>query len=89
MRSVRELLLDGLKKLEYRGYDSAGISVIGEDRIETVRAVGNLDALQAKLDGLAQAQGEEEERRRREPWRWRCVPPRPASATPAGRRTGA
>jgi glucosamine--fructose-6-phosphate aminotransferase (isomerizing) len=55
-RPVRELLLDGLKKLEYRGYDSAGISVIGEDRIETVRAVGNLDALQAKLDGLAFAE---------------------------------
>ena len=50
-RPVQELLLDGLKKLEYRGYDSAGISVIGEDRIETVRAVGNLDALRAKLDG--------------------------------------
>jgi len=49
-RPVRELLLDGLKKLEYRGYDSAGISVIAEDRIEAVRAVGNLSALQAKLD---------------------------------------
>src|ERR1700684_4397514 len=59
-RSVRELLLDGLKKLEYRGYDSAGISVIGEDRIETVRAVGNLDALRAKLDGLAHARAGEE-----------------------------
>ena len=55
-RPVQELLLDGLKKLEYRGYDSAGISVIGEDRIETVRAVGNLDALQAKLDGLVLAE---------------------------------
>ena len=54
---VQELLLDGLKKLEYRGYDSAGISVIGEDRIETVRAVGNLDALRAKLDGAAAAAG--------------------------------
>ena len=59
-RQVQELLLDGLKKLEYRGYDSAGISVIGEDRIETVRAVGNLDALQAKLDGVAPAPAEEE-----------------------------
>ena len=60
-RSVRGLLLDGLKKLEYRGYDSAGISVIGEERIETVRAVGNLDALQAKLDGEAQVEAEEAE----------------------------
>ncbi|MGH2863877.1 MAG: glutamine--fructose-6-phosphate transaminase (isomerizing) [Solirubrobacteraceae bacterium] len=50
-RPVQDLLLAGLSKLEYRGYDSAGISVIAEDRIEAVRAVGNLSALQAKLDG--------------------------------------
>ncbi len=56
-RPVRELLLAGLAKLEYRGYDSAGISVIAGDRIEAVRAVGNLDALRAKLDGQAQAGG--------------------------------
>jgi glucosamine--fructose-6-phosphate aminotransferase (isomerizing) len=49
-RPVRELLLAGLTKLEYRGYDSAGISVIADDRIEAVRAVGNLSALRAKLD---------------------------------------
>jgi glucosamine--fructose-6-phosphate aminotransferase (isomerizing) len=54
-RPVRELLLAGLAKLEYRGYDSAGISVIAGDRIEAVRAVGNLDALRAKLDGQAHA----------------------------------
>jgi glutamine---fructose-6-phosphate transaminase (isomerizing) len=52
-RPVRELLLEGLRKLEYRGYDSAGISVIVDDRIEAVRAVGNLGALKAKLDGAA------------------------------------
>jgi glucosamine--fructose-6-phosphate aminotransferase (isomerizing) len=54
-RPVRELLLGGLKRLEYRGYDSAGISVIEDGRIESVRAVGNLGALQAKLDGRATA----------------------------------
>jgi glucosamine--fructose-6-phosphate aminotransferase (isomerizing) len=48
-RPARGLLLAGLKRLEYRGYDSAGISVIAEDRIEAVRAVGNLAALEAKL----------------------------------------
>jgi glutamine---fructose-6-phosphate transaminase (isomerizing) len=48
-RPVQALLLAGLSKLEYRGYDSAGISVIREDRIEAVRAVGNLSALEAKL----------------------------------------
>jgi glucosamine--fructose-6-phosphate aminotransferase (isomerizing) len=49
-RPVRELLLAGLQKLEYRGYDSAGISLIAGDQIEAVRSVGNLSALQAKLD---------------------------------------
>src|SRR2546421_12156597 len=49
-RPARELLLAGLRKLEYRGYDSAGISVISEGRIDAVRAVGNLGALQAKLE---------------------------------------
>jgi glucosamine--fructose-6-phosphate aminotransferase (isomerizing) len=54
-RPVQELLLAGLAKLEYRGYDSAGISVIAGDRIDAVRAVGNLAALQAKLDHAEQA----------------------------------
>ncbi len=48
-RPVRELLLTGLSKLEYRGYDSAGISVIAGDHIEAVRAVGNLSALREKI----------------------------------------
>jgi len=48
-RPVQDLLLAGLGRLEYRGYDSAGISVIREDRIEAVRSVGNLGALRAKL----------------------------------------
>ena len=57
-RPVRELLLEGLSKLEYRGYDSAGISVIADGRIEAVRAVGNLSALEAKLQAAqAPAQG--------------------------------
>ena len=50
-RDVEELLLAGLEKLEYRGYDSAGISVLDGDRIATVRAVGNLSALRSAIDG--------------------------------------
>ena len=57
-RPVQELLLAGLAKLEYRGYDSAGISVIADERIEAVRSVGNLSALRAKLDlGTSEAAG--------------------------------
>ncbi|HKH18540.1 MAG TPA: glutamine--fructose-6-phosphate transaminase (isomerizing) [Solirubrobacteraceae bacterium] len=39
---VQEILLAGLEKLEYRGYDSAGITVQGEEGLESIRAVGNL-----------------------------------------------
>jgi glucosamine--fructose-6-phosphate aminotransferase (isomerizing) len=48
-RPAQELLLAGLRRLEYRGYDSAGIAVIAGDRIHATRAVGNLEALHAKL----------------------------------------
>ncbi len=54
-RPARDLLLAGLTRLEYRGYDSAGISVIADDRIDAVRAVGNLAALREKLAGDAGA----------------------------------
>jgi glucosamine--fructose-6-phosphate aminotransferase (isomerizing) len=49
-REPRALLLQGLEKLEYRGYDSAGISVLEGDRIDAVRAVGNLSALRSALE---------------------------------------
>jgi glucosamine--fructose-6-phosphate aminotransferase (isomerizing) len=54
-RPAQALLLEGLSRLEYRGYDSAGISMIADGRIEAVRAVGNLSALRAKLDARATA----------------------------------
>src|SRR3954449_2494815 len=53
-RPVQDLLLAGLKKLEYRGYDSAGISVIAGDDIESLRAVGNLQNL---FDAVAAREG--------------------------------
>jgi glucosamine--fructose-6-phosphate aminotransferase (isomerizing) len=48
-RPCLDLLVAGLEKLEYRGYDSAGISVIDDGRIESVRAVGNLANLRAAV----------------------------------------
>ncbi|MDQ6836077.1 MAG: glutamine--fructose-6-phosphate transaminase (isomerizing) [Actinomycetota bacterium] len=50
-KAVRPVLLAGLEKLEYRGYDSAGISVLDGDRIDAVRAVGNLGALRSAIAG--------------------------------------
>ncbi|MEK6536708.1 MAG: glutamine--fructose-6-phosphate transaminase (isomerizing), partial [Actinomycetota bacterium] len=50
-RQCKELLFQGLRKLEYRGYDSAGLSVLSNGQIELVRAVGNLDSLEKELEG--------------------------------------
>src|SRR5438874_9594531 len=47
-RPSKELLLAGLERLEYRGYDSAGIALLEEDGLDYVRAVGNLAVLKAK-----------------------------------------
>ena len=52
-RPCRPLLVAGLEKLEYRGYDSAGVSVIEDGRIESVRAVGNLANLRAAVEERA------------------------------------
>jgi glutamine---fructose-6-phosphate transaminase (isomerizing) len=48
-RPCLDLLVAGLEKLEYRGYDSAGISVIEDGRIDSVRAVGNLENLRTAV----------------------------------------
>jgi glutamine---fructose-6-phosphate transaminase (isomerizing) len=44
-RACQPLLLQGLERLEYRGYDSAGIALREADELEYVRAVGNLQFL--------------------------------------------
>jgi glucosamine--fructose-6-phosphate aminotransferase (isomerizing) len=49
-RPCRDLLIAGLEKLEYRGYDSAGISVISDGEIDSVRAVGNLANLRTAVE---------------------------------------
>ncbi len=46
----------GLEKLEYRGYDSAGLSLVAGDRIESVRAVGNLSFLREAVASHAAPQ---------------------------------
>ena len=45
------LLIDGLRRLEYRGYDSAGITFIQNHQINTIKAPGKLAALEARLAG--------------------------------------
>jgi glutamine---fructose-6-phosphate transaminase (isomerizing) len=53
-RECRDLLMQGLRRLEYRGYDSAGLSVVRDGSVGSVHAVGNLEQLRnavAKTNG--------------------------------------
>jgi glucosamine--fructose-6-phosphate aminotransferase (isomerizing) len=49
-RACKQLLVQGLERLEYRGYDSAGIALLEADGLEYVRAVGNLQVLKRAAD---------------------------------------
>ena len=55
--SASPILIDGLKKLEYRGYDSAGIAVCRNGKITTVKTKGRISDLQQKLDEVGTPQG--------------------------------
>lgn len=48
LKEKKEILLDGLKELEYRGYDSAGIAVIENKKLSNFKAVGKLENLALK-----------------------------------------
>src|SRR5260370_38517640 len=48
---VAEQLVDSLKRLEYRGYDSAGVATLEEGRLTRRRAEGKLRNLETKLRG--------------------------------------
>ena len=49
--SPKDVIINGLKKLEYRGYDSAGIAILNNGEFKRVRASGKLSELQKKLEG--------------------------------------
>jgi glucosamine--fructose-6-phosphate aminotransferase (isomerizing) len=46
----KDIILDGLRTLEYRGYDSAGVAILDRGHFKRVRAEGKLSALKEKLD---------------------------------------
>ena len=52
-RPCQELLLQGLERLEYRGYDSAGLSLLSDGQIQSTREVGNLARLRATVEQSA------------------------------------
>ena len=51
-KQARPILLEGLRQLEYRGYDSAGLAIQDGNHIECYRSKGKIAALENKLEGL-------------------------------------
>jgi len=49
-RRVPEVLLDCLQRLEYRGYDSAGIALLDNNNIEIIKAIGKIKDLMGMVD---------------------------------------
>jgi glucosamine--fructose-6-phosphate aminotransferase (isomerizing) len=49
-REVSSVLVEGLKRLEYRGYDSCGIAIMDEGKPKIIRAVGRIGKLEEKLE---------------------------------------
>ena len=54
-QNTKEILLDGLKELEYRGYDSAGIALLNQEKIDVYKALGKLNNLREKVDSNTNA----------------------------------
>ncbi len=50
-RQAAEILIAGLKRLEYRGYDSSGIAVVNGDGLKIAKQAGKLSALEKSLNG--------------------------------------
>ncbi|MFH1248861.1 MAG: glutamine--fructose-6-phosphate transaminase (isomerizing) [archaeon] len=51
-RNAKSILLEGLKKLEYRGYDSCGIAIIKESQLNVIKAAGRIEALEKKTKNI-------------------------------------
>ena len=49
--NARNIIIDGLKKLEYRGYDSAGIALIMDGKINIKKHVGGIENLENLIAG--------------------------------------
>jgi glucosamine--fructose-6-phosphate aminotransferase (isomerizing) len=56
-RQVAPLLIEGLKRLEYRGYDSAGLAVMSEKGLTIGKSVGRVSVLENKIQTLGDFSG--------------------------------
>ncbi len=50
---IKEILLDGLRELEYRGYDSAGVAILEDEEIQSFKAIGKLKNLEEKTKNFS------------------------------------
>ena len=50
-RQAQDLLIEGLHRLEYRGYDSAGVALLAKGKVKRIRALGKVVELEKKTDG--------------------------------------
>ena len=48
-RNISSILVEGLKRLEYRGYDSSGVAILNEQGLQRTRRVGKVASLHAAL----------------------------------------
>src|SRR5215472_17130041 len=56
-REVSSVLVDGLKRLEYRGYDSCGVAIMDEGRPNVIRSVGRIGILEEKIKATNPTKG--------------------------------
>src|SRR5690606_11131526 len=56
-KQVQPLLIEGLKRLEYRGYDSAGLAVMTDQGLKVARSVGRVSVLEDMLANLGGFEG--------------------------------
>src|SRR5947207_2223978 len=56
-RNVSNVLVDGLKRLEYRGYDSCGVALVEEGASRVIRSAGRISLLEEKLSGMESFSG--------------------------------
>jgi glucosamine--fructose-6-phosphate aminotransferase (isomerizing) len=56
-KPCQQLLIEGLKRLEYRGYDSAGIAVMQDSRIKTCKTVGRVANLEDRIEQIGDFRG--------------------------------
>ena len=100
-REAKDLLIEGLRRLEYRGYDSAGVALVEGKKLKRVRALGKVAELEKKTDGvpytattgIAQTRwathGKPSEKNAKPHSEWACgLAPGTAVQTPAARSVG-